>query len=88
MAAHAKVSVLASLPLGTEEIPKQWDGYHLDKKRAIIDALMTVTVMPAPRGRPAGFKADASGKPGSYFDNTLIKVDWKTPDGPLPMGSA
>lgn len=73
-AQRATVSVLASLPLGTPDIAEQWDGYHLDKKRAIIDALMTVTVHRARRGRPPGFKM---GEGESYFDEDTIEIDWK-----------
>jgi hypothetical protein len=74
MAARASKSVLASLPLGTPEIAGEWDGYHLDRKRAIISALMTITVHKARRGRPPGFKAGAG---ENYFDPDTIQVDWK-----------
>lgn len=74
-AAHwTTTSVLASLPLGTADIAEQWDGYHLDKRRAIIDALMSVTVHRARRGRPAGFKM---GVGETYFDEDTIKIEWK-----------
>ena len=76
MAGRASGSVLASLPLGTPEIAELWPGYHLDKRRSIIDALMTVTIHRARRGRPPGFK------PGSgegYFDDSTIDVVWKQP---------
>lgn len=79
MAARSTKSVLASLPLATPEIAEQWPGYHLDKKRAIIDALMTVTVLPARRGRPAGFKPDPAGKRRTYFDPNSVKIEWKNP---------
>lgn len=79
MAARSTRSVLASLPLGTSLIAEQWPGYHLDKKRAIIDALMTVTVLPAKRGRPAGFKPDPGGRRRTYFDPNSVKIEWKEP---------
>lgn len=79
MAGQATASVLALLPLGTDEIAEQWAGYHLDKRRAIIDALMTVTVMPAKRGRPAGFKPDPTGKRRNYFDPNSVKIEMKGP---------
>jgi DNA invertase Pin-like site-specific DNA recombinase len=75
-AARAEVSVLASLPLGTPEIAKQWEGWHLDKRRAIIDALMTVTIHKSRRGRPKGFKP---GSDQGYFDPDTIDVEWKSP---------
>lgn len=76
MAGQSATSVLASLPLGTPEIADQWDSYHLDKKRAIIDALMTVTIKKSRRGRPPGYKA---GSGAGYFDESSIQVDWKSP---------
>jgi site-specific DNA recombinase len=77
MADHASGAVLASLPLGTPQIAEQWPGYHLDKQRAILDALMTVTVHKARKGRPLGFKA---GSTEGYFDSSTIELDWKSPE--------
>ena len=74
MAERTSGSVLASLPLGTPEIAEQWASYHLDRKRAIIDALMTVTVHKARRGRLPGFKA---GSTDGYFDESTIDIEWK-----------
>lgn len=48
--------------------PGRGDGLSLGKRRAVLDALMTVTVMPTGRGR----KAD-----GSMFDPSSIRVEWK-----------
>jgi DNA invertase Pin-like site-specific DNA recombinase len=76
MEAQAQQSVLASLPLGTAKVVEEWPGYHLDKKRAIVDALMTVTLLPAPRGRPAGFQP---GVTQSYFNPDAVRIDWKQP---------
>lgn len=74
MEAQSQQSVLASLPLGTTKVVEQWPGYHLDKQRAIVDALMTVTLLPARRGRPAGFQP---GKTKSYFNPDTVRIDWK-----------
>jgi site-specific DNA recombinase len=76
METHTSGSVLAPLPLGTPEIAEQWPSYHLDKKRAIIDALMTVTVHKGRKGRLPGFKP---GSPDGYFDPDTIEIDWKSP---------
>ncbi|MFF7884324.1 recombinase family protein [Streptomyces sp. NPDC020794] len=76
MAAQAQVNVLAGLPLGTAKVVDEWPDYHLDKKRAIVDALMTVTILPARRGRPAGFQP---GVTKSYFDPEAVRIDWKHP---------
>lgn len=76
MAALAQKSVLSSLPLGTPQIAEQWPGYSLDRKRAIISALMTVTVNKARRGRPRGF---VPGSGVGYFDADTIGIEWKDP---------
>jgi site-specific DNA recombinase len=76
MADRAAGSILATLPLGSKEIARQWKGYDLDKKKAIVDALMTVTIHPARRGRPAGFKP---GTGQTYFDDSTIEIAWKRP---------
>jgi DNA invertase Pin-like site-specific DNA recombinase len=77
MAAQAHQSVLAGLPLGDPDaIDGEWAGYHLDKQRAIVAALMVVTILPARRGRPAGFQPGMS---KSYFRPDAIDVKWKQP---------
>ncbi|MGD6743012.1 recombinase family protein [Streptomyces sp. BH106] len=73
--ALSSVSVLASLPLGTDQVETKWDGLDLSRKRAIVDALMTVTLLPAKRGRPKGY--DASQEAGTYFDPESVRIDWK-----------
>lgn len=52
--------------------PALWADLDLDRKRAIIDALMTVKIMPAPRGRPSGWRA---GQP--YFDPRSVEITWR-----------
>ncbi|QMU78905.1 recombinase family protein [Streptacidiphilus sp. PB12-B1b] len=85
MAGRAATSVLASVPLGTPEVAELWPGYHLDKRRAIIDALMTVIIHPARRGRVPGFKPGKPGEPKepgqTYFDDTTIEITWKGREG-------
>ena len=76
MAAQAQRSVLAAVPLGTPQVVEEWHGYHLDKQRAIVDALMTVTILPARRGRPAGFRP---GVTKTYFNPDAVRVEWKQP---------
>lgn len=41
----------------------------IDRQRAIIDALMTVTVLRAKPGRQPG---------GGYFDDESVRIDWKS----------
>lgn len=76
MAAQAQRSVLAAIPLGTPRVVEEWHSYHLDKQRAIVDALMTVTILPARRGRPAGFRP---GVTKTYFNPEAVRVEWKQP---------
>ncbi|MFE3522221.1 recombinase family protein [Streptomyces sp. NPDC059161] len=77
MAARAHVSVLASVPLGdSDAVDREWPGYHLDKRRAILDALMVVTLLPARRGRPPGFQP---GVTKTYFNPDAVRIDWKHP---------
>lgn len=54
-------SPLADLA-GLDAVAK-WEAAPLDIKRQVIDALMTVTIMPAQLGKP--------------FDPELIKIEWK-----------
>ncbi|WP_415853628.1 recombinase family protein [Sinomonas sp. G460-2] len=43
-----------------------WDALSIDVRKTVIDALMTVTIMPVPRGRQRRFQED------------LIRIDWKS----------
>ncbi|MFC9965309.1 recombinase family protein [Nocardia ignorata] len=44
------------------------DGLSLGHRRAIVDTLLTVTVLPAPKGRRVS---------GAYFDPEFIGLEWK-----------
>lgn len=81
MARRSSSSVLASLPLGDPvRIGEVWEGLHLDRKRSIVDALMTITINKARRGRPAGWRPPKDpGARGTYFDADSIVIDWKPP---------
>lgn len=76
MARLAQVPVLASLPLGDPRLAEHWGEIPLDRKRSIIDALMTVTVKKARRGRPKGY---VPGSGAGYFDPDTIEIEWKAP---------
>lgn len=77
MAGRASMSVLAALPLGDPEaIEKLWPTMHLDRRRQVVDALMTIVIQKARRGRPPGFRP---GIDKSYFDPDSIVIDWKPP---------
>jgi len=45
-----------------------WAELDLPRRRGILDALLTVTVLPAPRGR----RPD-----GGYFDPDTVRLEWK-----------
>jgi hypothetical protein len=48
---------------------KVWEGLDLSRRRAIVDALATVTILPARRGRRPGWQ------PGqSYFDPETVEI--------------
>ena len=64
-----KADVIAPLLQDPERV---WAGLEIEQRVAVIDALITITIMPSPKGRPAGWK------PGtSYFQPEYIKVEWK-----------
>lgn len=49
-----------------------WARMDLDRRRAVVAELMTITVQPAPKGRPKGWK------PGQgYFNPDYVEVVWK-----------
>ncbi len=54
--------------VGAENPEEAWKRLDLSRKRAVIAYLMTVTVLPARRGRLPG---------GTYWDAEAIQVDWK-----------
>lgn len=59
--------------VGDASDPAQaWLDAPLDRRRAILDALMTVTVNKSPSGRPAGWRAG-----DSYFRPETIRIEWK-----------
>lgn len=49
-------------------------GAGLDTQRAVVATLVSVTFMPAKRGRPSGWK---TGQP--YFDPETVDIEWRTP---------
>ncbi|MEU2744275.1 hypothetical protein ABZ656_55965 [Streptomyces sp. NPDC007095] len=53
-----------------------WEGFDLDKKRAVINVIMTVTMHPAKRGRPKGY---VPGSRVGYFDPSTVDALPKVP---------
>jgi len=71
LAAASRGSVLA----GVADAPdpgKVWAGLDLSRKRAIVDVLIDVVILPAHKGRRAGWRAGES-----YFDPASVKITWK-----------
>ncbi|MFI7004267.1 recombinase family protein [Nocardia sp. NPDC050175] len=63
-------SVLANLILAGDDMKAAWNACSPDVRGKIVDALMTVTILPASRGRKIG---------GKYFDHRFIRIVWKDP---------
>jgi len=65
LADSARTSPLAALVAAGDALAGRWEKLTPDLKGKIIEELMTVRVMKAPRGRP--------------FDPEYIRIEWKTP---------
>jgi site-specific DNA recombinase len=71
LAAASRGSVLA----GVADAPdpaRVWRGLDLSRKRAVIDVLATVTILPARRGRRPGWRTGES-----YFDPQTVRIEPK-----------
>lgn len=56
---------------GVEDVRAAWEGMTLDRRRAVLDLLAGVTVIPRQHaGRLPG---------GDYFDPSSVEIRWKTP---------
>ncbi|MGL5441727.1 MAG: hypothetical protein ACRDDJ_04590 [[Mycobacterium] stephanolepidis] len=60
-------SAVASI-LAEGDVRQSWKNAAPDLRGKVIDTLMTVTILPATRGRKPG---------GGYFDPTKIQIEWK-----------
>lgn len=66
LADAARTSPVAGLLAdGRDNVKEHWERLSADMRGKIVDELMTVTVMPAPRGV-------------KVFNPELIRIDWKT----------
>jgi hypothetical protein len=69
LAAMTQGSVLAGVADAADPA-LVWYGLDLSRKRAVIDVLMTVTILPSRRGRRPGWR------PGeSYFDPDTVRIE-------------
>lgn len=72
IAEASRGSVLAGLA-GVPDVAAAWEALDLDRRRAVIDALLSITIHRTKKGRPPGWK------PGdSYFNPETIQIDWKS----------
>jgi hypothetical protein len=71
LAAMTAGSVLAGVA-DAEDPAKVWAGLDLSRKRAIIDVLIEVVILPAHKGRRVGWRAGET-----YFDPESVRIVWK-----------
>jgi site-specific DNA recombinase len=71
LAAMTRGSVLAGVA-DAEDPEAVWNGLDLSRKRAIIDVLIGVVILPARKGRRAGWRAGET-----YFDPASVQIIWK-----------
>jgi site-specific DNA recombinase len=68
LAASARPALLS--PFAGHDPREVWEAMPLDSRRAVVAELFTVTVYPAPKGRPAGWR------PGqSYFHAESVRIE-------------
>lgn len=70
LAAAKSSSAMANLVLAGDDLAAIWTATSPDVRGKIIQALMTVTVLPSARGRKPG---------GRYFDPATIEISWNRP---------
>lgn len=56
-----------------EDVETAWKSATVGRRKAVVRALMDVTLLPAPKGRPAGW---SPGEP--YFNPDAVRISWKT----------
>jgi DNA invertase Pin-like site-specific DNA recombinase len=77
ISAQLAMAPRGSVLAGVADAPdpaKAWKGLDLDRRRAIVQVLVEVTILPARRGRRPGWRA---GEP--YFDPSTVRVEPKQP---------
>jgi site-specific DNA recombinase len=52
------------------DVGAAWAAYPVDRQRAVVAALLRVTILPAPKGRPKGWRP---GEP--YFDPAYVDIE-------------
>jgi DNA invertase Pin-like site-specific DNA recombinase len=62
----------AAVLIGAADIEAAFESLDISRRQVIVDALCTVVLLPAPRGRPAGWR------PGEhYFDPRAVQIEWR-----------
>jgi site-specific DNA recombinase len=72
LAEASRGSVLAVVLEAPDPAAKVWAGLDLDRKRAIVQVLADVVVLPGRKGRRPGWRPG-----GSYFDPATVRVEPK-----------
>jgi site-specific DNA recombinase len=72
MVTGSRASVLAEL-VRVDDVAVGWEALTLDRQRAVVDVLMTVTILPAGRGRG--------------FDPDTVRIAWKSAVTKKSLGS-
>ncbi len=72
IAAAGSVSPLTGIA-DAEDVRKAWEAATVGRRKAVIRALMTVTLLPAGKGRPAGWTPDGG---RGYFDPSRVRIEW------------
>lgn len=67
MAAAAAGSPLAGFA-DADDVRAAWEAATVSRRKAVVDTLMVVTLLPAPRGRRPG---------GGYFDPDSVRIEWR-----------
>ncbi|MGH3319484.1 MAG: recombinase family protein [Streptosporangiaceae bacterium] len=69
LAAAARVNPLVGI-VDAGDVGATWEALDIGRKRAVLDVLMVVTVLPSRRGRHPG---------GGYFDPATVRVEPRRP---------
>jgi site-specific DNA recombinase len=72
IASSAQTNPLADLA-GRQDVQRRWDELSIDRKRAVVDAILVCTILPVGRGS------------GRTFDPSGLRITWREPGAqPVP----
>jgi site-specific DNA recombinase len=52
----------------SDDVRAAWEATTVSRRKAVVDTLMVVTLLPTPRGRRPG---------GAYFDPDSVRIEWR-----------